>query len=1484
MKRDFFRISLALFSIICISQSASASTFYYKVKAVAQSGKGTVYVSDNNSPSNYDYKESSEAVVSGTGLKPGSSSAGVSAFIFAKANTSYKFKGFGSSAGATNYGTNNPYNWSGTATSKDKDKPTGPTTIYATFSQPKVTAPSAVTLARITDPSATIEGSVVFTVSEADDVNDFSATASGEGFSLNGNSSLSGNQYTVFFKFVVGGRNGSQVGTITLTSAYDTGKTVSGTHASVNITAPVDLEPLFSVPTPDRIETDVDVAKPITITPVDFVTTTSSATWTASISGTDAAAFALTSSTPAGGVCEVTFTPTEVRDNYAATLTLTASYPATGGSITHTETVSLTGRGRQPVAAYVYLNDQDNISYSYALQKSEVGTQSFTISSDKVGTLSYIKTDPNDVFTYSVSGSTLTVNCSSSIPGYFTGSIAVSGVSTLNGTTCSAIVSLTATIKPSIKTYAGHSQITLEWDAVASATQYKIYRDNNLISTLSSSQTTYIDNNGGNQLNTLTNYQYEVIAIVGGREISTGNTIKKTSVITSIDAPYFGLQIKAPDPNRDNNKILNTVNRNLTLEHCFSSTSPFFDYLFILDDNKSSCYVYVKSGSSYTLDAIKSFNPKTTAYKPARDDYNGKKYYFTGVCLGAFTGSSDETEGFVFFDGKNATTIDIYLDNCGITTLSKSTQITAEQGILGSLSQPWHRGGSSVFAFMSSQGGHGSAGSASAPLTGTFHLRGTNKLVGATGCSFKTNSTITSGAPHPLSSAAIGIRPTDESQTTTLNFNDFWIDGTKRTNGKLSLTSTVDNASAIDIGNKQGIVNFDGGQYKFASTYFPGLSRSETSYNASMCISYRKYQYSKMGLTLIVYGFGSDMYDGYVNVYDGSFTTYGVTDDAVTSGVYTTKQDLRFPESTIINGGTFGGRVYCCTGISHGANPKNTAGDQLCLIEVEKESWTSNDNGTVELDMSDINGGDFSGYNPYHDKDETNPQGEQIYGNKSLNLGSDGLLHVYLSTETIDPEDAEKCLIDETQYREWYAVIPEITARSSGISITEGGDVEVGKEAGSNLSSKIKYSHLAYFEMDKYAKENAVIVDRDLGTIDDITIASDHSNVQNNDPYTLEFGIYMLKTFESNKWYTFVPPFDIAKIYVIESNGVFNPNGRTGSELESARTAFLKEQGKANFQMAYNVYGNIMPNDWKNASAANLITILNLHSNTKYHPIEIIPYNGTNADEAHFYLYEALNDGVWDKVANGENYSANWDFVTPTAPKSYNKREEGTITTFTAPVLMQAPKLIDDGIDLSISHTKTYALNFPSSKSEDYWTGKYIIFEGYGPQTLFGKADQSDFFLTPADVPAGKAQLGGNYTFANYTTNNELYRHNTSTNLFVKETGSKTIYPGEAFLMLHTGESMRIASVSREGVVRFNNTNEETTGLPTIADNKLLVFAEKGMINIQAFAQQQVSVYAANGVKIYCGEMNDGESKSVVATAGVYIIRSNEQTAKLIVP
>lgn len=935
--------------------------------------------------------------------------------------------------------------------------------------------------------------------------------------------------------------------------------------------------------------------------------------------------------------------------------------------------------------------------------------------------------------------------------------------------------------------------------------------------------------------------------------------------------------------------------------------------------------------------------------------------YMTGFCPYATTGFTSDQEGAWFFRGRHGAKLDIYLENCYIFSRNKM-----ENG------QPFYTRGDNRNPVFTEDYARGSGGvlvfecvdeSADVVLAQSFdvtiHTMGENLLKSNYGsfCSFFGMDPFQISAPiHIRMHSASHVR----KSKTSLTFDDKWpvtmnsttgeILNTTRTNGFLSLQKLNNNAPSIDLGNPNTIVNFMGGQVQLQNAQIVS-----TNYKTTLAISYRSGEYGgdNVGLKFAT-GIGTDSVGGEVNFYDGTVTVLPMWVKEEYKQYYLIDKDengneitrdnsgkkeyrttcLRCPKNTEVYGGSVCWLRACQHVTSKGGAPM-FAGKYLgqYIYDLDEMAGSIDEKklatGIVFPDgIKDEKGNELSKFyenNAYHPN--------HVYGLESVSPDADNKLYFWIP-EGFGGVSAEKDKLIST----WKACMTRIEAGYQGKSGGVGGDtpVEPNEEIKYMLYCKIDENMHEVISAGEGDDESRVytyeapvkvpsigqgFVGGEYTTIKPTYIGDDFEHqILSDIPYTITDKVYYVTTATADVWQSFTAPFDVAKIWVVETydektlkktplkDDLTTEKDPITGEYEklTKRKSVMLEQAKhnADFAAFFGVamaIGSTDPfetifDDWKkwgmlqdkNASLySGELNDYDLRGRA-----ELVPYMGNNWETAHFYLNH--NKGNWELDAEADTFMVKWDMLT------------------------QAD--LENGILLH--QGETYSMLFPyctgcweedDRSFWDYWSGKILIFESTdgqvkGEHTIQGsnfvaesKVEEQPWIFDNVTLSTENAVVTGNRTFAQMQTNGAVvdniwtyYPTPGSENFYpLASNRSAKISPTTSFLYANVPNNihnMPAKKITREGKIIYGERDESgnpgdgtTTGThtPTVGGgNDMFITGIAGGINIAVAAPQMVQVVSATGNILYNGYVTDNVNVPLPIN-GIYVIKGETEVQKI---
>ena len=936
----------------------------------------------------------------------------------------------------------------------------------------------------------------------------------------------------------------------------------------------------------------------------------------------------------------------------------------------------------------------------------------------------------------------------------------------------------------------------------------------------------------------------------------------------------------------------------------------------------------------------------STVYIDVQDSL---RVYITGFAPYATTGFTKEDEGVWFFRGSHGEKLDIYLEDCHIFSRNKTLNGNAFYGNKegGELfDETFARGSGGVLVFENTDSQEQLQDYT--PFEVNIHTIGNSLLKSNYGCFY----ILLSSMKAYQISAPVHIRMASDRHVrttkTTLNFDDIWptavntdnvITATKHTNGYLGLKKQSNNAPSIDMGNPNTIVNFNGGRVELQNAQIVS-----ENYKTTLAISYRSGEYGSDGLGIkLSYGIGTDSVGGTVYFNDGTTTVepmwvqeaykqYYLIDtladgtewkeqtgtDKYGQPIYKYRTScLRTPKNTYVYGGSHCFMRACQHVTSKGGAPKDGPhgkylGQYTYTIQPGDSVSPAGLAAKIQFPLNLTN----PNLNDYYDSRSYK------YGLYSVAPDAKNQLHFWI------PDGYGGVAAEQDKYLSiWKACMTEIRA---GLGTMEGGigghtPIEPNEEVKYFLYCKIdenihkviadtimkdktaQYTYKAPLEVPNVAKD--YFKGADYTTISPSFVSdTTQYEVLSDTTYTITDKVYYVTNATADIWQTFTAPFDVAKISVVETFSEVELE-KFGTDAPNQRAAILQEQARHNADFAaffavamamgstksfdaiydsYAKWGKKMDEDslglsWNNGPLRNKQVLVPYVVDTNT--------NKGNWRDANFYLNH--NKGNWKlhQVINEDgfevdSFAVQWEALTP------NDTTDGIL----------------------LHKGETYSLMFPYCPSceasladrdyWDYWSGKYIIFEGpLRPQVINGKDFLRDSLLSA--IPSSTSsvtdtvKVTGNSTFAFmnvtgpnvYVYNSQAPSLNTETFMALYEDDpEQTIQPTTAFLygQLPTKKGMPARSVNLTGKINYDNPNGSgdgtTTGghIPTVGGgNDLFITSTVEGINIAVAEPQHVRVLSSTGAVLFSGMVQTAVDVAL-PTTGVYVITGENEVHKIL--
>ena len=901
------------------------------------------------------------------------------------------------------------------------------------------------------------------------------------------------------------------------------------------------------------------------------------------------------------------------------------------------------------------------------------------------------------------------------------------------------------------------------------------------------------------------------------------------------------------------------------------------------------CYIYTNNGSG-GYDLTQTILNMNVANKPIQDISGATSIYLTGYCPYASTGggNNQDENGVIAFTGGAGVNTHVYVDDLQLYARYKSQNgnVSKPDTVLFSGLQTlfYCSGTSTAFSFK------GTSEKENDPYKPIIHMRDSNRLTGTTGSAIKVEIEFLGMSMTQVAgqyNSPIGILNNDNGKAyTELSIDDVWpasmVDNAAsevRTNGYLDIRGGS-GAPSIDLYDDKGKVNFNGGRYYLKNSRPTGSN----NYLCTFAVGYRKYVKEVSGIEATMYGLGTDQSGGEVNFNDGSFYVDTLTNDEWTKHgkYYHHKYALKCPASSTINGGTFYCEPFASTDSENkGASPLNRYGDGLVLDTVAVESLlepyhTAVINFPNDKEVQD----EYAATYPATLGEYYTAKGG-TYGISSLNpyQGMQAPDSVILM---LPVQYTDKKLQNDVVNVPWALCVPEVVA---GATIEMGGNIEVSDREENNTIYQTNY--ILYGTLDEHI--NGISSEYQTPVYDGLPQASVEfpggwsSDVENTKPYTIQQEQYMLMSVKADEWFLFAPPFDISEVYVVET---YKEDELAAMAKSTSWQEAINLQAAANMDFFYALCYNIgylkTPNgldaiyyDWSVTLAKN---------NNAKGKIKLNHFTGSNWDKANYYVQRS--SGTWEWDSEKSRFKTDWEYLPTTMEKVTHGETEYSVV---------------------MKKGEIYSLNFPymyngyrekgdgnGNKNWDYWTGKYILFVGKGPQTIEGK-NHHDTIIAPMKVSTGYAEIRANSTFASMEVSDMGAYYLGENQRFTPSIADEELTPIDAtqgFVLLNkptvSPMPQRIASIElMTGDVTYepvseDATNETPTSTPTIdGGHGILVYSTMDGLLVIPVVPQQVNIYNTSGQLVASQYLT--EETQFTLPMGIYLVRGETDQAKALV-
>ena len=373
----------------------------------------------------------------------------------------------------------------------------------------------------------------------------------------------------------------------------------------------------------------------------------------------------------------------------------------------------------------------------------------------------------------------------------------------------------------------------------------------------------------------------------------------------------------------------------------------------------------------------------------------------------------------------------------------------------------------------------------------------------------------------------------------------------------------------------------------------------------------------------------------------------------------------------------------------------------------------------------------------------------------------------------------------------------------------------------------------------------------------------------------------MMMSVKADEWFLFAPPFDVSEVYVLET---YKEDNLAAMAKTTSWQDAIDLQADANMDLFYALCYSI---DYTE-SANNFDGIIYAWTQEIGKPNgaggkkKLTHFTGSNWDKANYYVQRS--SGTWEWDSEKSRFVTDWAYLPTTMEKVTHGETEYSVV---------------------MKKGEIYSLNFPymyngyrekgdgnGNNNWDYWTGKYILFVGKGPQTIEGKK-YHETITESMKVSPGYAEIRANSTFASMDVS-EMGAYYLGDNQRFTPAGDDSeptpIDATQGFVLLNkpTASPMpqRIASIDMmTGDVTYepgDGSENTVTGTPTISgEREMLVYTVAGGLGVVPVVPQHVSIYNAAGQLVVSQYITDNTQFAL--PTGIYLVRGEKDQAKAMV-
>lgn len=398
---------------------------------------------------------------------------------------------------------------------------------------------------------------------------------------------------------------------------------------------------------------------------------------------------------------------------------------------------------------------------------------------------------------------------------------------------------------------------------------------------------------------------------------------------------------------------------------------------------------------------------------------------------------------------------------------------------------------------------------------------------------------------------------------------------------------------------------------------------------------------------------------------------------------------------------------------------------------------------------------------------------------------------------------------------------------------------------------------------------NMVFAQIDQATLDAFggAVNKTYTNVLNEESYYVANQMTYMQMVKADIWLPFVAPFDIQSLSVLETmDEALLQNAPTKQDA-------ITLQAQANKVFVDLMQTQLQEDGQGHITAPDLQGIIDQfvnESTTNRGLFPLVHYNGTNGNTASYYLYETT--GTWDFL--NDKVDITWQPVTKDA----------------------------DGIIMKKGHA--YMLQFPycpfcvNHDRWDYWTGKIILFQGVGTQTIDGTNQHSQIKAQQSNLLTNQLTYTGNATLHDmHADAGEVFvfdddPENDTYNYFVRNETACVLKPTQAFVYANILPEKESGMYPSRVVAADDNlpaqNGEQYEYYPKAVSRTGEIIWERRLIqnegvttNIERIeATDQVNVYTITGQ--FLTHTTFGHIQHVLPN-GVYMVRNQQGRTQKVV-